>query len=370
MVQATAVAPNITMSSNSFQTAMLRNPEKEAKARAPLFLQLDKTKLKYLENLYNAGAKTSFEVEKELLLPKELLEPRILNLLTPAAIERIIRVNEKLLDKHIVVNVADALDMAIKNIVLDYPDLTNGIVILNDYTYAFTELDNHSGINRDLKKALKSVQEQMVKSGIVDQKFSIGSIMTPYLPIPFEGSKLDYGTWGRPALIDTKIGIERLELTAALLKVKSIKRFGVRGKPQSGFWYKDVTEEVMSIAKNSGLDEGYALITTLHTTVGIIKMNPNDAEQFHDDLLFYAPDDPTQYYHNKLVRRGELKLRTDGRPLGDGNGGSHVKAALTGFYTVVPFKKGMLEIEDGERILQMDYDTLQPRERGVVVSLI
>ena len=357
---------------------MMRTPQTHVKEESggvaktlrrelPLFLTEDKEKIQHVRALFELGHKMNFEVRKERIIPKSVFD-KIDGICNEEEMAIMRKVNERLLDKHIVVNVADALDMTVKNAVLERPDLRNGIAIINDFTYTFSEFDSFGGTARDIKKALKRVLAR-INDGTSTQH-TIGSIMTPYLPIPFEGSKLDYGTWGRPALIDENIGRHELDLTASLVKVDSIRRFTVPDKPHSGFWHKDVTDEVQKVVAESGLNDGYALVTTLHTTIGMIKMDPAKMKSLHRDLLEVAPEDPAQYYHNRLSSKGVLELRKDGKPLGDLNGQSHVMASLIGFYTLVQFKGGKLQLDGNDRILHIDCDTLPPRERGAAVSII
>jgi thiamine phosphate synthase YjbQ (UPF0047 family) len=328
-----------------------------------LFMELDREKLQYAKQIFDMGHKSTLEIERQPILPKRLVD-KMLEAATPEERKTVLRINEMLLDTRIVGNIGDELDQTVKKAVMWHPGLRNGLAILNGHNYAFMEHDKYGGSARDLKKALKKVSE------FTGSKSNFGSFMTPYLPIPFEGSKLDYGTWGRPAVINQEVDASKVRLDLSLLGIHTVKRFLVDDKKEKGFWPTDVTNNVQKIVSDSKLDSGFAVVTTLHTTIGIMKMDPKDMKQMHKDLLSIAPDDQSLYYHNKIATKGELKLREDGDTLGDGNGQSHVMASLIGSYTIVPVKNGRLVLENNDRILHLDCDTLPPRERGVAVTLI
>ncbi len=342
----------------------------DSKTYSLIFLGLDKTRGEYARKIFGLGHQVNLEIEKTPLIPERLYKI-MLDIGTPEELKALKHVNEMLLDQHIVYNMGDNLDQTVKKAVLEFPEMKNGLAILNGHNYAFTECDKYGGVARDIKKALKKISVYTGQDQTPNGNGHVmSSVMPAYLPIPFEGSKLDYGTWGRPAVIDTDTNRTKLNLNLSLVDVHTIKRFLVNDKKTPGFWPTDITENVQKVVTNSKMDKGFALVTTLHTTVGIMKMAQSDIESLHKDLLIIAPDDPSQYYHNQLQVRGILKLRTDGKPSGDGNGQSHIQAALIGSYTIVPVENGVLDLKGKERIFHHDCDTLPPRERGVAVTLI
>jgi thiamine phosphate synthase YjbQ (UPF0047 family) len=328
----------------------------------PSFLQLDRKKIGYVDGLFERGSKMIVEGEKPEITPKHVFEASLAACRSEEERARTIRVNERLLDQRIVVNIGPDLDQTIKN----YATHPDGVAILKGPGFAFMEHEHGSA--RDLKKAVKRTLELVKESG-TNGHGPMSTMLTPVLPLPFQGFKLNYGTWGRPAFIDENIDTTKFQLNLSIVKVNSIERFIINEKPKSGFYTSDITDRVQEKVTKSGLQEGFALVTSFHTTVGIIKMNPADVPQLHKDLLKVAPEDPSFYYHNKVETKGVLKLRSDGKHLGDGNGMSHVHASLIGFYTMVPVKDGKLVL-DGERILHHDCDTLPPRERGIAVTTI
>ena len=280
----------------------------------PLFLLLDKEKHGYLAGIFAKGHLMSVEGEKPEIVPKHVFEASLQACRTVEERDTTLRVNERLLDQRIVVNIAADLDQTIKK----YSVFPDGLAILHGPGFAFMEHEHGSA--RDLKKALKAVREIVQRYGSDGHGMTLSSILTPYMPIPFVGKKLNYGTWGRPSLTDEDITATGFKLDLSILKVNSIETFHVTDKPHSGFWTTDITDRVQEMVRGSGLKEGYALVTSFHTTVGIIKMKIDDIEKLHTDLLKVAPDDEANYYHNKLRVKGMLKLRSDGKALGDGNG--------------------------------------------------
>ena len=340
-------------------------------AGKPLFLELDRQKQDHVARLFETGTKITVEGDKQEILPKRLVDLMIRECESTGAkddLELVVRKNEKDLDQRIVGDIGRDLDQAVKRAVLKHPEFTDGLAIIRGSGFAFMEHEHGSA--RDLKKALKHTLEVVQNSGSNGHITSMSSILPKFMPIPFTGSKLNYGTWGRPSFVDENIAESEFCMDVSLVKVKAIENITVNDKKESGFWTTDITDAVQEKVAKHGLMDGYALVTSFHTTVGIVKMRPEDTGRLHDDLLSIAPDSTDQYYHNRIRRRGELKLRRDGDCLGDGNGQSHVMASLTGFYTLALVADGKLQLQDGERILHHDFDTLPPRERFSAVTLV
>lgn len=332
----------------------------------PIFLSMDSKKNDYVASIFARpeNQRMTVEGERPEIFPKHMLDAALAAAKNEEERQIGLRINERLVDQRTVVNIGPDLDQIIKN----YSKIEDGLAILHGPGFAFMEHEHGSA--RDLKKALKSTVELKYKAGLNGHKEPIGALLKPYIAIPFEGSKLNYGTWGRPAFVDEDLRKTDYELELAIVKVHSIHRFMVRDKKESGFWTTDITEQVQDKIEKSGVIDGFAHVTPFHTTVGIVSMNEQNTAKLYADLLRVAPENPANYYHNKLKVKGVLKLRKDGKPLGDGNGQSHVHASLVWYSTTVPIMDGKLVLEKGERILHHDCDTLPPRERGVAVSLV
>lgn len=332
----------------------------------PIFLTLDREKMKFAEVLFNSGTMIDVEGEKPEILPKRIFEIALAACESEKERELVKRVNEKALDQRIVIDIGRAMDQTVKKAVGKHPDLKDGLAIIGGGGFAFMEHEHGSA--RDLKKALKETVSKIHSAGL-DGADSISSLLTQFLPIPFIDSKLGYGTWGRPSYIDEDVSNGNFNLPMSVLHVHSIENFNIGGKEKSGFWSTDVTDRVREGVERSGVLDGYVVVTTYHTTVGMIRMDKKDTQRLLHDLYEVAPFDTDQYYHNKIIRRGELKRDRNGEPLGDGNGRSHVMAALTGPYTIVRIRGGKLDIGD-DSILHLDFDTLPPRGRIAGMTII
>ena len=118
----------------------------------------------------------------------------------------------------------------------------------------------------------------------------------------------------------------------------------------------DITPEVSRAISASGLASGIALVFVAGSTAGITTIEyesgaVSDLKQSLDDL---APQD-REYAHN---------LRWQ-----DGNGFSHVRAALTGAGFSVPFVEGQLLLGTWQQIVLMCHDN-RSRNREVIVQMV
>lgn len=118
----------------------------------------------------------------------------------------------------------------------------------------------------------------------------------------------------------------------------------------------NITPEVEEQVKDSGLADGIitvfipgstGAITTIEHETGLIK----DLGEFFQKIL---PED-VEYHHDKRW--------------GDGNGFSHLRAALLGPSLTIPFNKGKLELGTWQQVVFLDFDN-RPRSRKIVCQLI
>jgi secondary thiamine-phosphate synthase enzyme len=118
----------------------------------------------------------------------------------------------------------------------------------------------------------------------------------------------------------------------------------------------DVTERVAAIVRNSGVREGGAQLTTLGSTASLsaIEFEPGAVADLKRAIERLAPVD--------LVYQHELAWH-------DGNGHSHVQAALLGPSVVVPVRDGRLRLGTWQQIILINHDT-RPRRRAVEVTII
>lgn len=118
----------------------------------------------------------------------------------------------------------------------------------------------------------------------------------------------------------------------------------------------DITAEVERAVRSSGLTDGIvtvfcpsstSAVTTLEFESGAVR----DLQRLFDEIA--APDRP--YAHNQRW--------------GDGNGHSHVRAALLGPSLTVPFVSGRLTLGTWQQIIYVDFDN-RARQRRLVVQMI
>ena len=118
----------------------------------------------------------------------------------------------------------------------------------------------------------------------------------------------------------------------------------------------DLTEEVAAAVSDSSLASGVVTVfvpgstgavTTIEHEPGLLK----DLPEFFDRIV---PRDK-EYHHDATW--------------GDGNGFSHVRAALTGPSLSVPFIDGVLTLGTWQQIVLIDFDN-KSRRRKVVVQVV
>ena len=129
------------------------------------------------------------------------------------------------------------------------------------------------------------------------------------------------------------------------------------------FAVSDVTEEVCSIVKESGILEGTVTVTSLHTTCAL-SVNENEERLFEDIQNFFlriAPAD-NSYKHN------DLHLRVNIPPDEPENAHSHLIAMMLGNSEVVAVHTGELALGRYQSILLLEMDG--PRERKLAVQVI
>jgi secondary thiamine-phosphate synthase enzyme len=119
---------------------------------------------------------------------------------------------------------------------------------------------------------------------------------------------------------------------------------------------EDITPEVAKAVARSGLAAGIALVFVAGSTAGIttIEFESGAVADLKQALDKMAPQNQ-DYAHNARWH--------------DGNGFSHVRAALTGAGFSVPFAEGRLLLGTWQQIVLMDHDN-RSREREVIVQIV
>lgn len=118
----------------------------------------------------------------------------------------------------------------------------------------------------------------------------------------------------------------------------------------------DITASVQEAVQSSGLIAGTATVfcpsaTSAVTTIEYESGSVSDLQRLFDEVA--AADRP--YAHNQRW--------------GDGNGHSHVRAALLGPSLTIPFVDGRLTLGTWQQIIYVDFDN-RPRTRQLVVQII
>ncbi|MBN2469663.1 MAG: YjbQ family protein [Anaerolineae bacterium] len=118
----------------------------------------------------------------------------------------------------------------------------------------------------------------------------------------------------------------------------------------------DVTPEVAQVLRESGLEAGIVTVfcpgsTGALTTIEYESGAVRDFKRLFDEIA--DPERP--YAHNARW--------------GDGNGHSHVRAALLGPSLTVPFAEGVLLLGTWQQIVFVDFDN-RGRQRRLIVQVM
>lgn len=118
---------------------------------------------------------------------------------------------------------------------------------------------------------------------------------------------------------------------------------------------KDITSKVESIVKKSKVQNGMVLVFVPGSTASIttIEYEPGLLQDFPALMERIAPKN-IEYEHHKRWH--------------DGNGHSHVRAALMGPSLVVPVINGSLALGTWQQIVFVDFDN-RPRNRKIIVQV-
>ena len=118
----------------------------------------------------------------------------------------------------------------------------------------------------------------------------------------------------------------------------------------------DITPQVERIVTASGVGSGIVLVFTPGSTAGLttIEYEPGAVSDLKDAVARIAPEG-IAYAHDARW--------------GDGNGFSHVRAALLGPSLSLPVRGGALVTGTWQQIVLVDFDN-RPRSRRVEVQIV
>lgn len=118
----------------------------------------------------------------------------------------------------------------------------------------------------------------------------------------------------------------------------------------------DLTDNVKALVMESGIEEGLVHLFVQHSTAALttIEFEPGVLEDLKRALAILAPDNE-DYAHNTRW--------------GDGNGRSHIKAALVGPSLTVPVSGGALMCGTWQQIVLLELDVNAGRERKIIYTI-
>ncbi|MGD8306401.1 MAG: secondary thiamine-phosphate synthase enzyme YjbQ [Ignavibacteria bacterium] len=117
----------------------------------------------------------------------------------------------------------------------------------------------------------------------------------------------------------------------------------------------DITSQVSKLVGKAGFDEGNVIVFAGGSTAGIttIEFEPGLLKDYPQFFNKIAPID-INYEHDNTWH--------------DGNGHSHVRAAIQGSSLTIPFVNGNLLLGTWQQIIYVDFDN-RSRNRDVVVQI-
>jgi secondary thiamine-phosphate synthase enzyme len=135
-----------------------------------------------------------------------------------------------------------------------------------------------------------------------------------------------------------------------------VKTFSIQLTTKGNADIQDITEAIADVTRDSGLQNGTVTIfcpsaTSALTTIEYESGCISDLRRLLDEIV----DPERNYAHNARW--------------GDGNGHSHVRAALLGPSLSVPFVNHRLTLGTWQQIICLDFDN-RPRRRELVVQVI
>jgi len=133
------------------------------------------------------------------------------------------------------------------------------------------------------------------------------------------------------------------------------KSFSVTSKQEGDIL--DLTQQVKNIVRESGIRNGIVHLFVQHSTAALttIEFEPGVLADLKRSLSVLAPDNIPYAHDSKW---------------GDGNGRSHVKAALVGPSLMVPIAAGDLACGTWQQIVLLELDVNAGRERTVLCTVM
>lgn len=126
--------------------------------------------------------------------------------------------------------------------------------------------------------------------------------------------------------------------------------------PAPGFI--DITDRVVELVQETGVDLGIVLLYSKHTTAAVVlqEKEPGLMEDFAKFQERLAPRE-IYYKHNDFTVR-TVNMNPDESP----NGHSHCLHLLMGSSTFIPVSRGAMDLGTWQRIFLVELDSPRPRE--------
>jgi secondary thiamine-phosphate synthase enzyme len=118
--------------------------------------------------------------------------------------------------------------------------------------------------------------------------------------------------------------------------------------------YIRITDEVEAFVKDSGIKEGFVLVSAMHITAGVYVNDwesglIKDIDKWLEKL---APEDPSYQHHQT----------------GETNGDAHLKRILINHQVTIPITEGKPDLGPWEQIFYAEFDG-QRRKRVILKAL-
>jgi secondary thiamine-phosphate synthase enzyme len=133
----------------------------------------------------------------------------------------------------------------------------------------------------------------------------------------------------------------------------SIVRFEVETRAATQL--VEITRQVQEAIRASGVNDGIAVVASVHTTAGITVQENADPDVAHDLLLALENAVPARADRGSYLH-------------GEGNSDAHVKTALVGASATLVVEQGALVLGTWQGVFLCEFDG--PRRRTVVVKVI
>lgn len=118
--------------------------------------------------------------------------------------------------------------------------------------------------------------------------------------------------------------------------------------------YINITDEVEQFVRDSGIQEGFVLVSAMHITAGVYVNDAEsgliaDIDEWLEKLAPFRPD----YRHHRT---------------GEDNGDAHLKSLLIHHEVIVPITNGKLDLGPWQQIYYAEFDG-QRRKRVILKAI-